>query len=112
MVAAKKYARVRNLSDALYGEIFEARCNTDNSSVAIKKLLVTPNESPYGILITEEYYFENTPNTYHIISRDNIIRIDYEEERADDEIYLEVVLDIGKRLEVRGLSYKKEEFDL
>jgi hypothetical protein len=79
---------------------------------AIKALLVNSGQSPYGILITDEYYFENTPSAYHIIARKNIIRIDYEEKKADGQIYLEVVLELEDRFEVRGLIYKKEEFDL
>jgi len=79
---------------------------------AIKALLVNPKQSPYGIVITDEYYFENVPNAYHIIPRNNIVRIDYEEKRANGEIYLEVVLELEDRFEVRGLTYKEEEFDL
>ena len=77
----------------------------------IKTFLANPDQSPYGVIITEEYYFENNPNEYHIISRSNIIRIDYEEE-TEKEIYLEIILDTGKAIEVRGIRYQKDEFDV
>jgi hypothetical protein len=77
----------------------------------LKKILTNPDESPYGVLITDDYYFENNIGIYHIIPRDNILRIDYEETRKSN-IYLELLIDIGDNLEVQGITYKKEEFDM
>lgn len=77
----------------------------------LKKALDQPDASPYGILITKEYYFENNPSNFHIISRDNIVRIDHEEEK-NQEIYLELLLDMGEHYEVRGITYKRSDFDL
>jgi len=76
----------------------------------LKKALEQPEESPYGVLITKDYYFENSPDSFHIIPRDNIVHIDHEEVR-NQEIYLELLLDIGGHYEVRGISYYEAEFD-
>ncbi|BDS12917.1 hypothetical protein [Aureispira anguillae] len=78
----------------------------------IQFVLKNPNKAPYGVLITEEYYFENAPNAHHIIPRENIIKIDYEELNPNNEIYLELLLDTGNHYEVRGITYKAEEYDL
>lgn len=76
----------------------------------LKNALEHPDASPYGIIITEDYYFENTPSNFHIISRGNIVRIDYEEQKKQG-IYLELLLDMGSHYEVRGVTYDKSEFD-
>lgn len=76
----------------------------------LKRALDRPEASPYGVLITEDYYFENSPSNFHIISRDNIIRIDHEEEK-NQEIYLELLLDMGEHYEVRGVTYNESDFD-
>jgi len=76
----------------------------------LKKALDQPNASPYGVLITKDYYFENSPSNFHIISRDNIVRIDHEEEK-NQVIYLELLLDMGEHYEVRGVTYDESEFD-
>lgn len=81
-------------------------------SNSIKLFLEQPNQNIYGAIITEEYYFENTPTVYHIIPRANIIRIDYEELQPNNEIYLEILLDMEDHIEVRGLFYLASKFDI
>jgi len=76
----------------------------------LKNALEQPERSPYGVLITEDYYFEHNPSNSHIISRDNIVRIDHEEEK-DQEIYLELLLDMGGHYEIRGITYNESDFD-
>lgn len=78
----------------------------------IQSLLSNPEQRIYGTLITDQYYFEYTPDNYHIIARENIIRIDYAETRNDGQHYLEILLDMEKHIENRGLLYKAEEYDL
>lgn len=76
----------------------------------LKQALEQPNSSPYGVLITDDYYYENSPSNFHIISRDNIVRIDHEEEK-NQEIYLELLLDMGGHYEIRGVTYNESDFD-
>lgn len=83
-----------------------------NLHQVIKKYLENPQQTPYGVIITDEYYFENTPDAYHIIPKSNVIRIDYEEIRDNGEIYLELVLDVGEQIEIRGIIYRESEFDI
>jgi len=66
----------------------------------------------YGTILTEDYYFEYTLNNYHIIPRANIIRIDYEETRPNDEIYVELLIDIFDSIQVRSIVYNPTTFDL
>lgn len=77
----------------------------------IKKFLENPTQIPYGVIITDEYYFENTPDAHHIIPRANIIKIDHEELRENGEIYLELLVELEDRIVARGVSYKESEFD-
>lgn len=81
-------------------------------SKSIQLFLEQPNQIIYGVIITDEYYFENTPTVYHIIPKANIIRIDHEEMKPNNEIYLEFLLDMGEHIEVRGIFYKPTDFDL
>lgn len=76
----------------------------------LKNALEQPDASPYGILITEDYYFEHNPSNFHIIPKDNIVRIDHEEE-TDQAIYLELLLDMGGHYEIRGVTYNESDFD-
>jgi hypothetical protein len=76
----------------------------------LKDALEQPNTSPYGVLITEDYYFEHNPRNFHIIPRDNIVWVDHEEEK-DQEIYLELLLDMGTHYEIRGVTYNESDFD-
>lgn len=82
-----------------------------STSKQIQFILLHPQEHPYGVLITEEYYFENTPKEYHIIPRENIVKVDYEERQKNNKIYVELLLDMGDHHEVRGIHYQEEEFD-
>lgn len=70
-----------------------------------------PNKCPFGILITDDYYFENTPGTFHIIARDNIVKIDYEEQRKDG-YYLELLIEEDEDYILQGISYKPNEYDI
>ena len=76
----------------------------------LKNALEKPKTSPYGVLITDDYYFEHSPSNFHIIPRDNIVRIEHEEEK-NQEIYLELLLDMGGHYEIRGVTYQESEFD-
>ena len=76
----------------------------------LKIALEKPDASPYGVLITKDYYFEHSPSDFHIIPRDNIVRIDHEEEK-NQETYLELLLDMGDHYEVRGVTYNESDFD-
>jgi hypothetical protein len=76
----------------------------------LKIALEKPDASPYGVLITKDYYFEHSPSDFHIIPRDNIVRIDHEEEK-NQETYLELLLDMGDHYEVRGITYNESDFD-
>lgn len=78
----------------------------------LQATIESPNQTPYGVLITDEYYFENSPDSYHIIPRANIIRVEHEEERNNKELYIEVLVDVNDQLEIRGILYKKSEFDI
>ncbi|WMX16405.1 hypothetical protein [Aureispira sp. CCB-E] len=78
----------------------------------INDALKNPRQSRYGTLITKEYYFENNPREFHIIPKENIVRIDHEEKRKNQEIYLELLLDMGNRYELRGITYHPTDFDL
>lgn len=77
----------------------------------LQMALKTPQKSSFGVLLTEEYYFERLPNYYHIIPKANVVRIDYEEERDNGEVYLELLLDIEEQYEIRGIIYHPEEYD-
>lgn len=77
----------------------------------LRTALSNPNQYPYGVLITEDYYFERKPQTYHIIPRANIVRIDYEEARNKGEHYMELLLEWEDRYEVRGILYQPEVYD-
>lgn len=77
----------------------------------LKTILETPDESPYGIIITDEYYFENTPKEFHIIPKENIVRIDHEETIKEHEVYVELLLDMGDHYELRGVTYNESQFD-
>ena len=85
--------------------------NFFSNNKILKKILANPEQNPYGVLITEDYYFENTLGIFHIIPRENILSINYEERRKD-KIYLELVIDIENEIEIQGITYKKEEFDI
>lgn len=76
----------------------------------LKNALEKPKTSPYGVLITVDYYFEYSPSNFHIIPRDNIVRIDHEEKK-EQETYLELLLDMGSHYEIRGVTYKESDFD-
>jgi hypothetical protein len=81
-------------------------------SKLLQMALDNPQKSTFGVLITEDYYFEHLPNYYHIIPKSNIIRIDYEEKRANGEVYIELLVDVDDHLEVRGILYRPEEYEL
>ncbi len=70
-----------------------------------------PQKCPYGVLITDQYYFENTPESYHIIARDNIINIDYEEVRSE-RYYLELLIDDGNDYILQGIHFDPVVFDM
>ena len=76
------------------------------------RALSEPEQLPFGIFITEEYFFEHQPFGQHIIPRANIVRIDYEEVRNNGEHYLELLLEWDNHYEHRGLLYHPEEYDL
>lgn len=78
----------------------------------LKIALVQPQNYPYGVVITDTYYFERHPTTFHIIPRSNIVRIDYEEPRPNGELYLELLLEWEDHYENRGIFYHPNEFDL
>ncbi|MGH1336778.1 MAG: hypothetical protein ACRBFS_11685 [Aureispira sp.] len=78
----------------------------------LQMVLNNPNKSSFGVLLTKDYYFECLPGHYHIIPKANIIRIDYEQQRENGEIYLELLLDLEEQYEVRGILYRPEEYDL
>jgi hypothetical protein len=78
----------------------------------LKEVLKNPRQSKYGIVITDEYYFERLPDHYHIIPKSNVVRIDYEEERKGRGIYLELLLELDDSYEVRGLLYHPDEYDI
>lgn len=80
-------------------------------SKTLQLLLQNPNEKCYGVLITDDYYFEKSPNEYHIIPRANIVKVDYEETNKDS-IYLELLLDLGNHYKIKGLTYKETEYDI
>ena len=74
-------------------------------------VLNNPYKSSFGVLLTDDYYFERLPGYYHIIPKANIVRIDYEEQRDNGEIYLELLLDLNEEYEIRGIIYRPEEYD-
>lgn len=78
----------------------------------LQETLMDPQQHIYGTLVTDEYFFERTPTQYHIIPRANIVRIDYEEERAKGEYYLELLLEWDEGYEVRGIIYDPANYDL
>lgn len=78
----------------------------------LKTALNNPQSSSFGVLITEEYYFERSTDHYHIIPKANIVRIDYEEQRNNGETYLELLLDLEEVYEIRGILYRPEEYDI
>lgn len=78
----------------------------------LKIALVRPQNYPYGVVITDTYYFERRPTAFHIIPRSNIVRIDYEEIFPNGELYLELLLEWENCYESRGIFYHPDEFDL
>lgn len=78
----------------------------------LEMVLNDPKKASFGVLITEEYYFERLPDYFHIIPKANIVRIDYEETRDNGEQYLELLLDLGEEYEIRGILYRPEEYDI
>lgn len=78
----------------------------------VEKLLNDDDTLNYGVLLTDEYYFEYTIDDYHIIPKANIICIDYEEERSNNEIYIELLVDIFDSIQVRSIVYNPAVFDL
>lgn len=78
----------------------------------LQMALNNPQQSSFGVLLTEEYYFERLPNFYHIIPKANVVRIDYEEEHDNGEIYLELLLDLEEQYEIRGILYHPKEYDM
>ncbi|MFK7797432.1 MAG: hypothetical protein AB8E82_08255 [Aureispira sp.] len=81
-------------------------------SKLLQMALDNPRKSTFGVLITPDYYFEHLPNYYHIIPKSNIIRIDYEEKRDNGEVYLELLIDMDDQLDIRGILYRPEEYEL
>lgn len=78
----------------------------------LKSFIQNPDISQYGSLLTSEYYFELTPEAYHIIPKENILRIDYEEVRSEEEVYIELLIESADQIEVRGVVYNPKEVDL
>jgi len=78
----------------------------------MKLFLIDPQQVSYGVIITDEYYFEKAPDAYHIIAKSNIIGLDYEEEYPNGEMYLELLVEEEKGIEVRGVIYNPQHFDL
>lgn len=77
----------------------------------IDAYMKNPKETYYGALLTPEYYFERTPEAYHIIAKANIIRIDYEEQRSPEETYVELLIDRDDTIETRGVIYNPQVVD-
>jgi uncharacterized integral membrane protein len=78
----------------------------------LKDFIANPELSNYGSILTKEYYFELTPEAYHIIPQENILRVDYEEVRSEEEVYLELLIESADQIEVRGVVYNPKEIDL
>ncbi len=77
----------------------------------LSNFIQNPHQNNFGVLLTKDYYFERSPKDYHIIARDNIIRIDYEEKRSEQELYLELLIESKNAIEIRGIVYNPNVFD-
>ncbi len=78
----------------------------------LQLVLQNPQSAAYGVILTDEYYFERLPDSYHIISKANIVRIDFEEPRKRGKMYLELLLEMDDHYQVRGLLYSPKEYDI
>jgi hypothetical protein len=77
----------------------------------LKEFDKDPKKCPFGVLITPQYYFENTPKSYHIVARENIVKIDYEENK-NEGYYLELLIDNGEDYTLQGFHFDPSVFDL
>ena len=78
----------------------------------LKNYIANPDQSRYGVVLTPDYFFELTPDAYHIIAKENIIRLDYEEIRSEEETYIELLIEMQDAIEARGVLYNPKDFDL
>ncbi|MCP4441890.1 MAG: hypothetical protein GY810_23530 [Aureispira sp.] len=64
----------------------------------------------YGVVVTDEYYFENLPSMYQTIPKDNILAFSYAETLKDGREYVEFLLEVEGSIVTKGLVYNPEEF--
>lgn len=65
----------------------------------------------YGVVITDEYYFENLPDVYQIISKANILTFSYAQDLKNGEKYLEFLVEVEGKVVTKGLVYDPQTFN-
>lgn len=65
----------------------------------------------YGVLITDEYYFEHLPDVYQTIPKANILTFSYAQELKEGKKYLEFLVEIDGETKTKGLVYDPQTFN-
>jgi len=64
----------------------------------------------YGVLVTDDYYFENLPSLYQTIPKENILTFSYAETLKDGKEYVEFLLEVEGTIFTKGLVYDPSKF--